>query len=60
MNAFIATLDPTEWIIKEVVEEANLVKSKFEKMDEQDDIHIAYAKLYKVSKCYITSKFVME
>ena len=22
----------------------------FEKMDEQDDIHIAYAKLYKVSK----------
>ena len=25
-----------------------LVESKFEKMDEQDDIHIAYAKLYKV------------
>ena len=23
---------------------------KFEKMDEQDDIHIAYAKLYKVSE----------
>ena len=28
------------------------MESKFEKMDEQDDIHIAYAKLYKVSeKC---------
>ena len=26
------------------------MESKFEKMDEQDDIHIAYAKLYKVSK----------
>ena len=25
-----------------------LVESKFEKMDEQDDIHTAYAKLYKV------------
>ena len=24
--------------------------SNFEKMDEQDDIHIAYAKLYKVSE----------
>ena len=24
--------------------------SKFEKMDEQDDIHIAYPKLYKVSE----------
>ena len=25
-----------------------MVESKFEKMDEQDDIHTAYAKLYKV------------
>ena len=31
-------------------EEEELVESKFEKMDEQDDIHTAYAKLYKVSK----------
>ena len=31
-------------------EEGELVKSKFEKIDEQDDIHTAYAKLYKVSK----------
>ena len=26
------------------------MESKFEKMDEQDDIHTAYAKLYNVSK----------
>ena len=26
------------------------MESKFEKMDEQDDIHTAFAKLYKVSK----------
>ena len=29
-------------------EEEDLVESKFKKMDEQDDIHTAYAKLYKV------------
>ena len=28
------------------------MESKFEKMNEQDDIHIAYAKLYKVSEKY--------
>ena len=32
--------------------EEDLVDSKFEKMDEQDDIHTAYAKLYKVSEKY--------
>ena len=31
-------------------EEEDLVESKFEKMDEQDDVHTAYAKLYKVSE----------
>ena len=31
-------------------EEEELVKSKFEKMDEHDDIHTAYAKLCKVSE----------
>ena len=31
-------------------EEEDLGESKFEKMDEQDDIHTAYAKLYKVSE----------
>ena len=29
-------------------EEEELVEPKFEKMDEQDDIHKAYAKLYQV------------
>ena len=28
------------------------MESKFEKMDEQDDIHTAYVKLYKVSEKY--------
>ena len=50
LNAFTATVNPTEWIVEDVDEEEDLVESKFEKMDEQDDIHIAYAKLYKVSK----------
>ena len=31
-------------------EEEELVESKFKKMDEQDDIHTTYAKLYKVSE----------
>ena len=31
-------------------EEEELVEYKFEKMDEQDDIHTAYAKLYKFSE----------
>ena len=30
--------------------EDELVESKFEKMDQQDDIHTVYAKLYKVSE----------
>ena len=48
LNAFIATVNPTEGIIEDVDEEEELVESKFEKMNEQDDIHTAYAKLYKV------------
>ena len=48
LNAFTATVNPTERIVEDVDEEEELVESKFEKMDEQNDIHIAYAKLYKV------------
>ena len=48
LNSFTATINPTEGIVEDVDEEEELVESKFEKMDEQDDIHIAYAKLYKV------------
>ena len=48
LNAFTATVNPTEGIVEDVDEEKEFVESKFKKMDEQDDIHIAYAKLYKV------------
>ena len=48
LSAFTATVDPTERIIEVVDEEEDLVESKFEKMDDQYDIHTAYAKLYKV------------
>ena len=48
LNAFTATVNPTEGIVKDVDEEEELVESMLEKMDKQDDIHTAYAKLYKV------------
>ena len=48
LNAFTVTINLTEGIIEDVDEEEELVESKFEKIDEQDDIHTAYAKLYKV------------
>ena len=50
LNAFTASVDPTEGIVEDVDEEEDLVDSKFEKMDDQDDIHMAYEKLYKLSK----------
>ena len=50
LNAFTATINPTKGIVKDVDEEEELVKSKFKKMDEQDEIHTAFAKLYKVSE----------
>ncbi|KAL0006111.1 hypothetical protein SO802_013672 [Lithocarpus litseifolius] len=37
---------------EDVDEEEDLVESKFEKMDEQDDFHTTYAKLYKVLEKY--------
>ena len=50
LNAFTATVNPTDGIVEDVDKEEELVESKFEKMDDQDDIHIAYEKLYKVSE----------
>ena len=50
LNAFTATVNPTEGIVKDVDEEEELMESKFEKMDGQVDIHTAYEKLYKVLK----------
>ena len=52
LNAFTATVDPTDGIVEDVVEEEELVESKFKKMDDQDDIHKAYEKLYKLSEKY--------
>ena len=50
LNVFTATVNPIEGIVEDVDEKEELVESKFGKMDEQNDIHTAYAKLYKVSK----------
>ena len=49
LNAFTTIVNPTEGIVEDMDEEEELVESKFEKMDEQDEIHTTYAKLYKVS-----------
>ena len=48
LNSFTATVNPIEGIVEDVDEEEELVESKFEKMDEQDNIHTTNAKLYKV------------
>ena len=45
LNAFTTTVNPID-----VDEKEELVESKFEKMDDQDDIHTAYEKLYKISE----------
>ena len=50
LNAFTATINPTDGIIEDVIEEEELVESKFEKMDDQDNIYTAYEKLYKLSE----------
>ena len=50
LNAFTATVNPTDGIVEDVDDEEELVESKFGKMDDQDDIHTAYEKLYKVSE----------
>ena len=50
LNAFTVTVNLTEEIVEDVDDEEDLVDSKFEKMEDQDDIHATYEKLYKVSK----------
>ena len=49
LNAFTVSVDPTKGIVEDVDEEEDLVDSKFEKMDDQDDIHTAYEKLYRLA-----------
>ena len=48
LNTFTTTVNPTDGIVEDVVEEKELVESKFEKMDDQDDIHTTYEKLCKL------------
>ena len=48
LNAFTVTVDPTDRGSKTVDDEEDLIDSMFEKMDDHDDIHAAYEKLYKV------------
>ena len=48
LNAFTITINPTKGIVEDVDDEEDLVDSKFEKMDDQDDIYTSYEKLYKV------------
>ena len=50
LNAFTTTINSIEGIVENVDEEEELVESKFEKMDDQDDIPTAYEKLYKLSE----------
>ena len=50
LNAFSAIVDPIDGVLEIIDDEEDWVDSKFEKMDNQDDIHTAYEKLYKVSK----------
>ena len=50
LNALTAIVDPTEGTTKTEDEEEDLMDSKFEKMDDQNDIHTVYAKLNKVFK----------
>ena len=39
LNAFTTTVNPTDGIVEDLDKEEELVESKFEKMDDQDDIH---------------------
>ena len=48
LNAFTATVDPIDGVSETIDDEGDLKDSKFEKMDDQDDIHTTYEKLYKV------------
>ena len=50
MNAFTTTVNPTDGVFETIDDEEDLVDSKFEKMENQDNIHTIYEKLYKVSE----------
>ena len=48
LNAFTASINPTEGIAKDVDEEEDLVDSKFVTMNDQDNIHTSFEKLYNL------------
>ena len=50
LSAFTATIKSTKEVVDIIDEEEELIESKFEKMDDQDNIHTAYTKMYKVSE----------
>jgi len=50
VSAFTTIFESPEEVDDLIDEEEELVESKFEKMDDQDDIHTAYTKLYKDSE----------
>ena len=41
MNAFTTTIESPKEVVDLIDEEEELIESKFEKMDDQDDIHTA-------------------
>ena len=50
VSDFTTTVESLEEVVALIDEEEELMESKFKKMDEQDGIHTAYSKLYKVSE----------
>ena len=50
VSAFTATAEVLREVVELIDEEEELMESKFEKMDERDDIYTAYFILYKVSE----------
>ena len=50
LNAFIVIVDPTDGVLEIMDDVEELVDFKLEKMDDQDDIHTTYEKLYNISK----------
>ena len=52
-NANTVTINPTDKIVEDMDEKEELVESKFEKMDDQDDIHTACTKFLKSLRNFI-------
>ena len=50
VSAFTATVESVVGEVEVFDEEEKLMESMFENMDDQDDIHTAYTKLFKVSE----------